>query len=90
MSVNRRSIEIDDYLIAVQDWKNTHRYPFQSLKIGVLSLQNDTFPLTIVQQEVMSEQEVRLALNLAYEISDGSVIDKPLNKDWMKQQHLYE
>ena len=31
MNVNRRSIEIDDYLLAVQSWKNEHRYPFESL-----------------------------------------------------------
>ena len=31
MHVNRRSIEIDDYLLAVQSWKNEHRYPFESL-----------------------------------------------------------
>jgi hypothetical protein len=30
-NVNRRSIEIDDYLLAVQSWKNTYRYPFESL-----------------------------------------------------------
>lgn len=82
MSVNQRSVEIDLYLKSVLDWKEIYSEPFKSLNIELLSIEDETpvFKLQNFVEETKSEVQVRIALNLAYIISDGTVRDKNLDK----------